>query len=378
MNRSLNNLLIACSMGQSPLFSLTKRRVGGSFSLKKTTLSRVASNVLEDMSNDALEIRQTSFCGIFGSGVLINGYFLQGNQVTITEECKKTFRDTVFANITGGSNVYALYVYHSGAIVTVDKSMFCDIHLDQSLATAYIRDSKFIAFLRSCFYRLITKDHTSFVISYHREDCNMYAAINQTSEASTGEGVTVAGQYYRCREKFVYVSNNISYVSISYLHQGITIGPVPESDHQVTMNQVVETGTGAFFHIFYLDHSVSVSNINFIDNNPSDVNGCFQNNQAKNAVLENCVFSLKKNSVWFGSRYASKCVFYLIDCYINGYIPQEHSCVDTSGLIKTNTISTFKVRKIREGICKSETGSFTRNAELTMNYGVNFMFLLLK
>jgi len=311
-----------------------------------------------------------SFGEIAGSGVWIDGYFLQTNPVTVTEECEKTFRDTVFANITGGSDVYALYIYHSGSVVTVDRSMFCDIHLDQSFVTVYIRDTKFFALLLSCFYRLTTRDYTSFAISYDGGVCNQVVIVNQTSEANTGGGVTMAGQYCCCREKLVYISNNISHVSVSAYHQGITVGPVPANSYMVTMSQVVETGTGAFIHIYLLSYPILFSNLNLIDNNPVTPNGCFQNNGANDAMLKSCIFSMKESSVWFGSLYASQCKFYLVDCYFTGCIPPEHSYVDTSGLITTDTISTVIVRRIGEGICKGGSKDFTSQAEHAMNYFV--------
>ena len=114
MNRSLSHLSIAGSMTHSPFFSLTKRQASGAFSLTRTSISRLMSSALEDWSNDVLEIKRVSFGEIVGSGVLIDGYFLQENPISITVECEKTFRDMVFTNITGGSNVYAFYLSPRG------------------------------------------------------------------------------------------------------------------------------------------------------------------------------------------------------------------------------------------------------------------------
>ena len=378
MNRSLNRLAIAGSMTHTPFFSLTIRQARGSFSLARTTIIRFLSSALTDLSNDALEIRRVSIKEIAGSGVLIDGYFLQTSPVTITEKCKKTFRDTVFANITGGSEVYALFVHHQDAVVTVDKSMFCDIHLGQSFVPVYFRCSALLVLLRSCFYRLTSRDYTSFAISYYLVDDSRDAAVNQTTEAHTGEGVTKAGQNYRCWEKFVYISNNISHVSVYDHHQGITIGPVPEDNHHVAMNQVVETGTGAFFYPFFLDHPISVSKINFIDNNPVSPYGCFANDDASGATLRDCIFSIKETSVWFGTKFVVPCKFYLLDCLITGYIPPTHSYIDTKGLITTSTLSTVRVKKIREGICKGVSTDFTYQTEHSMDFVMNCIFLLIK
>ena len=281
---------------------------------------------MEDWSNNNLEIRRVSFCRIGGSGVWVDGYFLQDSPVVITYECEKNFRDTVFANITGGSNVYALYIQHSWAIITIDKSMFCDIYLAQSHTTVYIREARLAALLRSCFHRLIAGSYTSFVISYYDEDRNRDAAINQTTESKT-EGVTKAGQNYRCRDKFVYISNNISHVSVYDHHQGIAIAPVPENNHHVTMNQVVETGTGAIFYLYSIDHLVTISKINFIDNNPTSPYGCFGNERANRGILKDCIFLFNENTVWFGSKYVTKFKYSLIDCYLIGYIPPEHTFI---------------------------------------------------
>ena len=271
-----------------------------------------------------------------------------------------------------------LFIYHPEAIVTIDKTMFYNIHLDQSFVTVFIRDTKHIALVRSCFHRLTTKDYTSFAISHFNDNCNRNTVINQTTESNTGEGRTKKGQYYRTREKFVFILNNISHVSVSQYHQGITMGPVPEHNHHVTMNQVVETSIGAFFHLFVLDHIVSVSKINFISNSPVSSNGCFQNNNAKNGVFKNCIFSINEGSVWFGSNYASQCKYYLVDCYLTGYIPPEHSYVDTSGLIKTNILSTIKIERIREGVCKNGSRDFTNRFARTANILVICVSLLLK
>lgn len=58
--------------------------------------------------------------------------------VTITDEWER-HSGRCACEHNRGSDVYAFIVFHPDAIVAIDKSMFWDIHLDQSLGTVYIR-----------------------------------------------------------------------------------------------------------------------------------------------------------------------------------------------------------------------------------------------
>lgn len=337
----------------SPLFTISTARISNSFEITKSSFIAIASSVLEDHSNSFVKLVRTLMSGVTGSGTKIT------SPVAISSECRKVFCDVTFEKITGGGNTYALYVYHPKAIVIVDKVMFCNIHLDQSYTTVYIRDSQSFSLLRSCFLTLSSESFTSYAISYANEDYNLEIFINQTAETNTGCGTTLANSICRCREKLCYISNNISHVDITYYHCGITFGPIPEDNHHITMSQVLESKTGSFFYLYYLTHPISASCINFIDNHPVSPFGCFGNDRANNAVLEKCNFCMREASIWFGSVYADKCKYALVDCALTGPVPPPHSYVETTSLQIVQTLSTFRIKMIDEGVCRGSTKRFS-------------------
>ena len=305
----------------------------------------------------------------------LNG--VQESPVFIEERCRKSFVDMVFTKISGDAYTHAIYARHSGAIITIDKTMFCDIHLSESLSTIFIDDTKYIALLRSCFYRISALNYASFSISHYDDNNNQDAHINQTTEANTGEGTTEAAHISRCRNLFFYCMNNISHANTLIYHSGIAIGPITEKKYRVTMNQVVECKKGNFFHTYYKNEQVHVSNINFINNKPVSPAACFGNDMANGCVFEKCNFALLKGSNWIDTQFESPCTYRFDNCLLTGYLPPQHSYVDTNSLATTNRLSTFRIKKIGEGACRGESNDFSVRILLSMKYAANALFLAL-
>ena len=244
--------------------------------------------------------------------------------------------------------------------------MFCDIQLSQSYANVYIRDTKYIALLRSCFYRLSTRIYTSFAISHPEEDCNQDVSVNQTSEANTGKGTTMSAHVYRCKGSSAYISNNISHVSVSNNHHGVSIGRVPDEIYTVTMSQVVGSGTGTCFYTFLQTHPISISNINFINNTSKSPYGFFGNDRSNDCKLVKCCLRICEGTVWFRSYVANACKCSFEDSVFSGYLPPLHSYVGTSSLKSTNMLSTVGVKGVKAGLCGNGSSNFSTKSMLHM------------
>mgnify|MGYP006920227721 CR=1 FL=1 len=130
------------------------------------------------------------------------------------------------------------------------------------------------------------------------------------------------------------------------------------------MSQVAESGNGACFHTFLHTHSVSISNINFVNNTSKSPFGFFGNNQSNDYKLIKCCLKIREGTVWFGSLYASSCKCTFEDSVLAGYLPPKHSYVETNRLICIDILSTVRVEGIREGICRNGSSSFSFSSML--------------
>jgi len=143
---------------------------------------------------------------------------------------------------------------------------------------------------------------------------------------------------------------------------------MPEGSYTVSMSQVVDSGTGTCFYTFFQTRLISISNINFINNTSKSPWGFFGNDRSNDYKLIKCCLKIPEGTAWFGSSYADSCKCSFDDSVFSGYLPPQHSYVDTSSLRSVGTLSTVRIKRIKEGICRNGSSNFSASIMLHMRF----------